>query len=180
MDDRIRISDADRDRIAARLRDHFAEGRLTADELDERLTAALSAKTFGDLRRVMADLPEPALAPLTGQPFPARPASARIVHYHRPRIFPIVAIALLAAVLIPGAGWVLAAVLKAVLVAWLIACLVGVFLAARFGRRLRRSWQDGNHGWQDGNPGWLAGSYGSYSGRGWPGGHAHRGGRHWR
>src|SRR6266567_1049258 len=162
MDDRIRISDADRDRIAARLRDHFAEGRLTADELDERLTAALSAKTFGDLRRVMADLPEPALAPLTGQPFPARPASARIVHYHRPRIFPIVAIALLAAVLIPGAGWVLAAVLKA--------CLVGVFLAARFGRRLRRSWQDGNHGWQDGNPGWLAGSYGSYSGRGWPGG----------
>ena len=62
MDDRIRVSDADRDRVTARLRDHFAEGRLTPDELDERVTAALNARTFGDLRRVMADLPEPAPA----------------------------------------------------------------------------------------------------------------------
>src|SRR5262249_30930857 len=63
MDDRIRVSDADRDRVAARLRDHFAEGRLTQDELDERISAALAAKTFGDLRRVMADLPEPEPVP---------------------------------------------------------------------------------------------------------------------
>ena len=63
MDDRIRVSDADRDRVTARLREHFAEGRLTQDELDERISAALSAKTFGDLRRVMADLPEPAPVP---------------------------------------------------------------------------------------------------------------------
>ncbi|HKA95790.1 MAG TPA: DUF1707 domain-containing protein, partial [Streptosporangiaceae bacterium] len=42
MDDRIRVSDADRDRVAARLRDHFAEGRLTQDELDERISAALA------------------------------------------------------------------------------------------------------------------------------------------
>ncbi len=60
MDDRIRVSDADRERIAARLREHFAEGRLTHDELDERVSATLNAKTFGDLRRVMTDLPEPA------------------------------------------------------------------------------------------------------------------------
>src|SRR5215470_11013679 len=59
MDDRIRTSDADRERVAARLRDHFAEGRLTREELDERLAAALNAKTHGDLRRVLADLPEP-------------------------------------------------------------------------------------------------------------------------
>ena len=57
MDDRFRTSDADRDRVAALLRDHFAEGRLTREELDERLTATLSATTFGDLRRVLADLP---------------------------------------------------------------------------------------------------------------------------
>jgi len=59
MDDRFRVSDADRDHAAALLRVHFAAGRLTAGELDERLTAALRAKTFGDLRRVLAGLPGP-------------------------------------------------------------------------------------------------------------------------
>jgi DNA-binding PadR family transcriptional regulator len=58
--DRIRISDHDREQATARLCDHFAEGRLTREELDERITAALNATTAGDLRRVMADLPEPA------------------------------------------------------------------------------------------------------------------------
>jgi DNA-binding PadR family transcriptional regulator len=57
IDDRIRTSDADRDRVTARLRDHYAEGRLTHSELDERTTAALKARTFGDLREIMADLP---------------------------------------------------------------------------------------------------------------------------
>jgi DNA-binding PadR family transcriptional regulator len=57
IDDRIRTSDADRDRVTARLRDHYAEGRLTHAELDERMTAALTARTFGDLRKIMADLP---------------------------------------------------------------------------------------------------------------------------
>jgi Domain of unknown function (DUF1707) len=60
MDDRFRTWDADRDRVAALLRDHFAAGRLTPEELDARLTATLNAKTFGDLRRVLADLPVPA------------------------------------------------------------------------------------------------------------------------
>ena len=55
MDDRIRVSDADRERVAAGLREHFAEGRLSQEELDERLSAALGAKTAGDLRRVMAE-----------------------------------------------------------------------------------------------------------------------------
>ena len=63
MDERIRASDADRERVTARLRDHYAEGRLTSEELDERTSAALNAKTFGDLRRVMADLPDPLLVP---------------------------------------------------------------------------------------------------------------------
>ena len=57
MDDSIRVSDADRDHVTAQLRDHFAAGRITPDELDERLSSALNAKTFGDLRRIMADLP---------------------------------------------------------------------------------------------------------------------------
>jgi hypothetical protein len=58
MDDRFRTSDADRDHAAALLRDHFAAGRLNAAELDERLAMALNAKTFGELHRVLADLPE--------------------------------------------------------------------------------------------------------------------------
>lgn len=153
MDDRIRISDADRDRLTARLREHFAEGRLTSDELDERLTAALSAKTFGDLRRVMADLPEPGLSPLPNQP-PFMPRPPRIVRYRRPRIFPLVAIALLAVVLIPHAGWMIAAVFKVVLLAWLVACLLGLFAAARFGRRMRRNWQAGGSGCH-----WHGGGY---------------------
>jgi DNA-binding PadR family transcriptional regulator len=55
--DQIWASDADRERVVASLRDHFAEGRLTRAELDERLTVALSGPTAGDLRRLMADLP---------------------------------------------------------------------------------------------------------------------------
>ncbi len=51
------VSDTDRDLAAARLREHFAVGRLTHAELDERLTAALSAQTPGDLRGLLADLP---------------------------------------------------------------------------------------------------------------------------
>lgn len=57
MDDRFRASDRDRDRAAALLREHFAAGRLTRPELDERVTATLNAKTRGDLRGVLAGLP---------------------------------------------------------------------------------------------------------------------------
>jgi DNA-binding PadR family transcriptional regulator len=56
-DDHIRVSDRDRERATARLRDSFAEGRLTREELDERITKALNARTAGDLRRITADLP---------------------------------------------------------------------------------------------------------------------------
>jgi len=59
MDDGLRASDADRDRAAAQLHVHFAAGRLTLGELDDRLTAVLAARTFGDLRRTLADLPGP-------------------------------------------------------------------------------------------------------------------------
>ena len=56
-DDQMRVSDRDRERVTAQLCDSFAEGRLTLEELDERITAALTARTVGDLRRVTADLP---------------------------------------------------------------------------------------------------------------------------
>ncbi len=53
----MRASDADRDRVMDILRDATAEGRLTADELEERLEAALTARTFGDLAMLTEDLP---------------------------------------------------------------------------------------------------------------------------
>jgi len=72
MDDRLRTSDADRDRAAALLRDHFAAGRLDAAELDGRLAVALNAKTFGELRSVLADLPESGQARQPGRVPPDR------------------------------------------------------------------------------------------------------------
>jgi hypothetical protein len=54
---RLRASDADRDRVAALLREHYAAGRLDADEFTERLGAIYAAKTMGDLDELMADLP---------------------------------------------------------------------------------------------------------------------------
>ena len=53
----LRISDTDRDRAAEVLREAHAQGRITVDELDERLTSVYSAKTFADLVPVTRDLP---------------------------------------------------------------------------------------------------------------------------
>jgi hypothetical protein len=53
----MRASDADRDKTAALLREHHAEGRLTAEEFYDRLDQALVAKTIGELDELLADLP---------------------------------------------------------------------------------------------------------------------------
>ena len=53
----IRASDEERDRAAAEIRAHFAAGRLTDDELSERLDAIYRARTQGELRMLRADLP---------------------------------------------------------------------------------------------------------------------------
>ncbi|GLY76632.1 DUF1707 SHOCT-like domain-containing protein [Actinoallomurus iriomotensis] len=54
----MRASDADRDRVAAALREHCAQGRIDVEELNERLEGVYSARTLGDLEKVTADLPE--------------------------------------------------------------------------------------------------------------------------
>ncbi len=53
----MRVSDAERDQVAEVLREAAAEGRITLDELDERLDAAYAAKTYADLEPITADLP---------------------------------------------------------------------------------------------------------------------------
>jgi hypothetical protein len=53
----MRVGDAEREAAAAELREHYASGRLTLEELNERLDAAFAAKTRADLNAVMRDLP---------------------------------------------------------------------------------------------------------------------------
>jgi hypothetical protein len=70
----VRAADADRARVAERLRCAHGEGRLDLEEFDERVTAAWAARTYGDLDALTADLPPPAPAP------PARVVHPPVVH----------------------------------------------------------------------------------------------------
>ena len=64
-DDTLRASDAERDAVLKSLGDHAAAGRLTLDELEERASRVLSAKTRGELATVTTDLPGDASASVT-------------------------------------------------------------------------------------------------------------------
>jgi hypothetical protein len=57
QDRSLRASDRERDEVITQLRDHAAEGRLSPEELDERVGRALAARTGVDLDAVLADLP---------------------------------------------------------------------------------------------------------------------------
>jgi hypothetical protein len=70
---RLRISDDDRHAVAEVLRKAAGEGRIDLDELDERLEAAYSAKTYGDLVPITADLPVAAMPHPVPAPAPSRP-----------------------------------------------------------------------------------------------------------
>lgn len=65
----MRVGDAEREAVAAQLREHYADGRLTLDELNERLDQAFAARTRADLTAVTRDLP------VTGRPFATAGAS---------------------------------------------------------------------------------------------------------
>ena len=64
----LRAADADRERAAAELREHFAAGRLTEAELGDRLETVYAATTFDELARVRADLPDPRAAVVAATP----------------------------------------------------------------------------------------------------------------
>jgi Domain of unknown function (DUF1707) len=59
----LRASHEDRDRVVELLRVSAGDGRLTAEELDERLERAMTARTYGELARLVADLPAQGTAP---------------------------------------------------------------------------------------------------------------------
>jgi hypothetical protein len=83
----LRVGDADREATAAQLREHYADGRLTLDELNERLDQTFAAKTKADLNTVMRDLPQTAPAgsggygPTGWQPGGSGPMATRPTGY---------------------------------------------------------------------------------------------------
>lgn len=75
----MRISDADRDRVAEILREALAEGRLTAEEHSERVEAAYAAKTSGQLEPLLRDLPVGRARPTQVRLPPASRTSGNLV-----------------------------------------------------------------------------------------------------
>lgn len=61
----IRVSDADRETIVARLSNATAEGRLTLGEFSYRADRAYAARTWPELTRLIRDLPAPSRPPMT-------------------------------------------------------------------------------------------------------------------
>lgn len=54
---RMRAADADRERVVESLKHAYSEGRLTAEEYEDRVERALSARTYDDLDALVSDLP---------------------------------------------------------------------------------------------------------------------------
>jgi uncharacterized protein DUF1707 len=57
LDDGLRVGDAERERAADELAGHAVAGRLTGEELEQRVGLAWAARTRGDLARLLDDLP---------------------------------------------------------------------------------------------------------------------------
>jgi hypothetical protein len=60
----LRLSDAERERVVARLQVAVAEGRLTLDEFQERVDGVLRSRTYGEIEPYLADLPVSAAQPV--------------------------------------------------------------------------------------------------------------------
>lgn len=138
--DEIRIGDAERDAVMVALHDHFAAGRLDRTELDERLESVLTAKTRGDLRAHVRDLPSP-----TGLPEPAVDRHPQTAHHHRHPahrhrhlahrhrhgpifpVFPLLFAAFLVLAFTAGPGTGLLVVLQIALAVWVLRAVLLAF-----------------------------------------------------
>jgi len=67
-EDSLRVSDAERDATLRTLGEHAAVGRLTLNELEDRASQALAAKTRGDLAALTSDLPAEAAVQVGAAP----------------------------------------------------------------------------------------------------------------
>lgn len=79
-DHRLRVSDAEREVVASRLRDAAMEGRLTMTEVDERQALAYAARTGAHLIPLTSDLPEPPPQPWRPGPLTQRARQRLGVH----------------------------------------------------------------------------------------------------
>ena len=117
----MRVSDAERERVAAFLREQSLEGRLDHEELEERLGRAYRAVTVGDLEQLIADLPHRRV------PVPAAP--------HRsgpPRALFGVGLAALVALMVPSVAMIVMAVMFAAGIAAVVALFALGFVFGPF------------------------------------------------
>src|SRR5262249_35476310 len=84
---------------------------------------------------IMADLPGPVPAPLGAAPPPLWATPGWAVRRRHPPFPPLILLVLLAALLIPGTGWLLAEFVNVILVFWLMTFVIGAFA---FGRSQRQ------------------------------------------
>jgi hypothetical protein len=97
----MRASDADRDAVLSELSEHFQAGRLTAEEFDERAGQALAARTHGELRDLLRDLP----AARPGPQSPAATSSAAPSQRSwRPALLPVAVLAVMAIAVVTSVG----------------------------------------------------------------------------
>ena len=129
----LRIGDAERDRAVADLGEHFAAGRLTREELDQRVDQAMAARLDADLEPLFVDLPR---TPQPRSPEVVGPRAPQPGFLH-PGLLP----GLLPALLV--AAVVTAVVLNA---PWVVWSSVWVFIALSWwGRRRTGSWGPPRH-----------------------------------
>ncbi len=109
----LRLSDGERDDAARLLGDHFAAGRLSAQEHDERTTAAFAARTRGELPGLFSDLPGGSpwrLAPShVREPSPARWTGGRRTppSIGMPAVLRVLAAILLVVLVLTQLPWIL-------------------------------------------------------------------------
>jgi hypothetical protein len=120
----MRVSDAERERVGAFLREQALAGRLNDEELEERLGLALRAVTVGDLDRLIADLPHTRVPTATRMARPRR---------EPPKALLGVGIAALAAIAVPGmltlaAALVLALGIAAIATVFALGFVFGPFI----------------------------------------------------
>jgi hypothetical protein len=78
----LRASHADRDQVVELLRVAAGDGRLSPEELDDRLEHALTARTYAELAALTADLPGAAVVPPSAGPVNATPKDLVRIHVH--------------------------------------------------------------------------------------------------
>jgi hypothetical protein len=141
-DGRLRASDDDREHVVQRLHTAATEGRLSSDELDERVHRALTALTYSDLDAVLDDLPagrDPVRGDHSGGRSPVRRAEHRPAERRTVGAWALDAVRanpLLLFVMIPVVATA-GAMLLAAAVTWLTLIAVVMLLGGHRARALR-------------------------------------------